>query len=109
MWKKLHLLRNDVNSFNISSSEILNADFTLSFVGFSLQMIARGKNASDLFPAVVKNVACKNIEVRNIPGFMWLHVLFATFHLFSMVKISFSAKKKIPLLVNYASIYQGFF
>uniref|UniRef100_K7GBM7 AP-3 complex subunit beta n=1 Tax=Pelodiscus sinensis TaxID=13735 RepID=K7GBM7_PELSI len=27
-------------------------------------MIARGKNASDLFPAVVKNVACKNIEVR---------------------------------------------
>ena len=27
------------------------------------QMIARGKNASDLFPAVVKNVACKNIEV----------------------------------------------
>lgn len=31
-------------------------------------MIARGKNASDLFPAVVKNVACKNIEVRKILG-----------------------------------------
>lgn len=31
-------------------------------------MIARGKNASDLFPAVVKNVACKNIEVRNVLG-----------------------------------------
>lgn len=30
-------------------------------------MIARGKNASDLFPAVVKNVACKNIEVST-PG-----------------------------------------
>lgn len=30
---------------------------------FLPQMIARGKNASDLFPAVVKNVACKNIEV----------------------------------------------
>ncbi|XP_063025408.1 AP-3 complex subunit beta-2 isoform X1 [Melospiza melodia melodia] len=29
-------------------------------------MIARGKNASDLFPAVVKNVACKNIEVRKL-------------------------------------------
>lgn len=29
------------------------------------QMIARGKNASDLFPAVVKNVACKNIEVST--------------------------------------------
>lgn len=34
-----------------------------------LQMIARGKNASDLFPAVVKNVACKNIEVCNEPSF----------------------------------------
>lgn len=31
-------------------------------------MIARGKNASDLFPAVVKNVACKNIEVRKVSG-----------------------------------------
>lgn len=31
-------------------------------------MIARGKNASDLFPAVVKNVACKNIEVRKVLG-----------------------------------------
>uniref|UniRef100_A0A8C8JYR2 AP-3 complex subunit beta n=1 Tax=Oncorhynchus tshawytscha TaxID=74940 RepID=A0A8C8JYR2_ONCTS len=30
------------------------------------QMIARGKNASDLFPAVVKNVACKNIEVKKL-------------------------------------------
>ncbi|KFV20005.1 AP-3 complex subunit beta-2, partial [Tauraco erythrolophus] len=26
----------------------------------------RGKNASDLFPAVVKNVACKNIEVKKL-------------------------------------------
>uniref|UniRef100_A0A3Q3VKQ4 AP-3 complex subunit beta n=1 Tax=Mola mola TaxID=94237 RepID=A0A3Q3VKQ4_MOLML len=29
-------------------------------------MIARGKNASDLFPAVVKNVASKNIEVKKL-------------------------------------------
>ncbi|XP_043933750.1 AP-3 complex subunit beta-2 isoform X2 [Protopterus annectens] len=29
-------------------------------------MIARGKNASDLFPAVVKNVACKNLEVKKL-------------------------------------------
>lgn len=29
-------------------------------------MIARGKNASMLFPAVVKNVACKNIEVKKL-------------------------------------------
>lgn len=63
----------------MSSFEILIADFMLSFVGFSPQMIARGKNASDLFPAVVKNVACKNIEVRNKPGFMLLHILFAIF------------------------------
>lgn len=30
---------------------------------FSFQLIAKGKNASELFPAVVKNVASKNIEV----------------------------------------------
>lgn len=30
---------------------------------FVFQMIAKGKNASELFPAVVKNVASKNIEV----------------------------------------------
>ncbi|XP_069758881.1 AP-3 complex subunit beta-2 isoform X3 [Narcine bancroftii] len=29
-------------------------------------MIARGKNGSELFPAVVKNVACKNIEVKKL-------------------------------------------
>ncbi|XP_078286079.1 AP-3 complex subunit beta-2 isoform X2 [Rhinoraja longicauda] len=29
-------------------------------------MIARGKNASELFPSVVKNVACKNIEVKKL-------------------------------------------
>ena len=27
-------------------------------------MVAKGKDASDLFPAVVKNVVAKNIEVR---------------------------------------------
>ena len=27
------------------------------------QLIAKGKDASDLFPAVVKNVVSKNIEV----------------------------------------------
>lgn len=29
------------------------------------QLIAKGKNSSELFPAVVKNVASKNIEVRH--------------------------------------------
>uniref|UniRef100_A0A8C4NEH5 AP-3 complex subunit beta n=1 Tax=Eptatretus burgeri TaxID=7764 RepID=A0A8C4NEH5_EPTBU len=30
------------------------------------QMVARGKNASELFPAVVKNVASKNIELKKL-------------------------------------------
>lgn len=29
-------------------------------------MIAKGKDASDLFPAVVKNVVSKNIEVSHL-------------------------------------------
>lgn len=37
--------------------------FTISFFFFFLQLIAKGKSASELFPAVVKNVASKNIEV----------------------------------------------
>lgn len=32
---------------------------------FCAQLIAMGKNSSELFPAVVKNVASKNIEVRR--------------------------------------------
>lgn len=35
----------------------------LNMVSFIFQLIAKGKNASELFPAVVKNVASKNIEV----------------------------------------------
>lgn len=31
---------------------------------FYIQMVAKGKDASDLFPAVVKNVVSKNLEVR---------------------------------------------
>jgi len=30
-----------------------------------VQMVAKGKDASDLFPAVVKNVVSKNTEVLN--------------------------------------------
>ena len=29
-------------------------------------MIAKGKNAGDLFPAVVKNVVSKNMEVKKL-------------------------------------------
>jgi len=31
-----------------------------------VQMVAKGKDASDLFPAVVKNVVSKNTEVWNV-------------------------------------------
>lgn len=37
--------------------------FNCFFLLFFLQLIAKGKSASELFPAVVKNVASKNIEV----------------------------------------------
>ena len=39
--------------------------FKLTRVLF-LQMVAKGRDASDLFPAVVKNVVSKNIEVKNL-------------------------------------------
>ena len=29
-------------------------------------MVAKGKDASDLFPAVVKNVVSKNIEIKKL-------------------------------------------
>lgn len=32
-------------------------------------MVAKGKDASDLFPAVVKNVVSKNLEVRTFGHF----------------------------------------
>lgn len=35
----------------------------VDFVFVFFQLIAKGKSASELFPAVVKNVASKNIEV----------------------------------------------
>ena len=48
---------------------------SLSVCVCSLQMIARGKNTSDLFPAVVKNVACKNIEVSiQLPAEIYLQL-----------------------------------
>ena len=46
-------------------------------------MVAKGKDASDLFPAVVKNVVSKNIEVcctsvymaMNLVGFYAVEIL----------------------------------
>lgn len=31
-----------------------------------IQMVARGKDVSELFPAVVKNVAVKNLELKKL-------------------------------------------
>ena len=36
-----------------------------------IQMVARGKDASELFPAVVKNVVSKNIEVRGCCSYIF--------------------------------------
>jgi AP-3 complex subunit beta len=44
-----------------SNKENLKLDAMKRIVG----MIAKGKNASDLFPAVVKNVVSKNVEVKT--------------------------------------------
>ena len=52
-----------------SNKENLKLDAMKRIVG----MIAKGKNASDLFPAVVKNVVSKNVEVTkkmNICSFL---------------------------------------
>ena len=53
-----------------SNKENLKLDAMKRIVG----MIAKGKNASDLFPAVVKNVVSKNVEVSFI--YFNLHTLF---------------------------------
>ena len=49
------------------------------------QMVAKGKDASDLFPAVVKNVVSKNLEVRKP----------LQKHLFSCTKTQIHKKKVI--------------
>uniref|UniRef100_A0A8B9KNG2 AP-3 complex subunit beta n=1 Tax=Astyanax mexicanus TaxID=7994 RepID=A0A8B9KNG2_ASTMX len=55
--------------FGSSGGEMLDSNkdsLKLEAMKRIVAMIARGKNASDLFPAVVKNVACKNIEVKKL-------------------------------------------
>lgn len=73
---------------------------SLLIVVFSLQMIARGKNASDLFPAVVKNVACKNIEVCTEPSVMLLFFSLCGFTWFTALRLFL-----FGLLVIYAWSY----
>lgn len=49
----------DLKQMLESSKDSAKLDAMKRIVG----MIAKGKNASELFPAVVKNVASKNIEI----------------------------------------------
>lgn len=44
---------------------IINVFYSVLFILIPLikKMVARGKDVSELFPAIVKNVAAKNLEV----------------------------------------------
>ncbi|XP_072462508.1 AP-3 complex subunit beta-1 isoform X6 [Notamacropus eugenii] len=57
------IIRNeDLKQMLESSKDSAKLDAMKRIVG----MIAKGKNASELFPAVVKNVASKNIEIKKL-------------------------------------------
>lgn len=57
-WKK----NEDLKQMLESNKDSAKLDAMKRIVG----MIAKGKNASELFPAVVKNVASKNIEIKKL-------------------------------------------
>uniref|UniRef100_A0A8C6Y9L5 Adaptor related protein complex 3 subunit beta 2 n=1 Tax=Naja naja TaxID=35670 RepID=A0A8C6Y9L5_NAJNA len=59
---QVHQIHDDLKEMLDSNKDSLKLEAMKRIVA----MIARGKNASDLFPAVVKNVACKNIEVKKL-------------------------------------------
>ncbi len=52
----------DLKQMLDSNKENLKLEAMKRIVG----MIAKGKNASDLFPAVVKNVVSKNVEIKKL-------------------------------------------
>uniref|UniRef100_A0AAY4EKT5 AP-3 complex subunit beta n=1 Tax=Denticeps clupeoides TaxID=299321 RepID=A0AAY4EKT5_9TELE len=56
------LSSNNLREMLESTKESLKLEAMKRIVG----LIARGKNASELFPAVVKNVASKNIELKKL-------------------------------------------
>uniref|UniRef100_A0A670JNI2 AP-3 complex subunit beta n=1 Tax=Podarcis muralis TaxID=64176 RepID=A0A670JNI2_PODMU len=58
----LETLNEDLKQMLESSKDSAKLDAMKRIVG----MIARGKNASELFPSVVKNVASKNIEIKKL-------------------------------------------
>uniref|UniRef100_A0A673XNG1 AP-3 complex subunit beta n=1 Tax=Salmo trutta TaxID=8032 RepID=A0A673XNG1_SALTR len=55
----------EVGQETTPTSSNAGAGFGL-FMMLCQQLIAKGKNASELFPAVVKNVASKNIELKKL-------------------------------------------
>ena len=53
-----------VHDFHFNLKTFLKHSFSyFQHHNFHSKIVAKGKNASDLFPAVVKNVVSKNIEV----------------------------------------------
>uniref|UniRef100_A0A672HQE5 AP-3 complex subunit beta n=1 Tax=Salarias fasciatus TaxID=181472 RepID=A0A672HQE5_SALFA len=56
------VMNEDLKEMLESSKESLKLEAMKRVVG----LIAKGKNASELFPAVVKNVASKNIELKKL-------------------------------------------
>uniref|UniRef100_A0A8C2DZI8 Adaptor related protein complex 3 subunit beta 1a n=1 Tax=Cyprinus carpio TaxID=7962 RepID=A0A8C2DZI8_CYPCA len=56
------ILNEDLKEMLESNKESLKLEAMKRIVG----LIAKGKNASELFPAVVKNVASKNIELKKL-------------------------------------------
>ena len=47
----------------------------LDFLFVISQMVAKGKDASDLFPPVVKNVVSKNLEVNILKYYKYVKVV----------------------------------
>ncbi|CDQ85765.1 unnamed protein product [Oncorhynchus mykiss] len=61
--RRVHPMMNeDLKEMLESNKESLKLEAMKRVVG----LIAKGKNASELFPAVVKNVASKNIELKKL-------------------------------------------
>ena len=56
-------------------------------------MVAKGKDASDLFPAVVKNVVAKNIEVSTV-------ILLSTQKLNFFARFSIKFQRHLTVLLS---------
>lgn len=58
----LYCRHDDLKQMLDSNKDSLKLEAMKRIIG----MVAKGKDASDLFPAVVKNVVSKNIEVKKL-------------------------------------------